>query len=186
MRPELTKDINPEEFLGYYWLKAELSQFCRSEGIPASGNKEELTQKIELYLRTGNIEQTKKRANGKKRESRKDALSLETIITKNHRCSQDVRVFFQSVIPKFHFSTYIQTYFKENIGKTYQDAVDAWHEEEERKKTPGYQREIGKQFQYNQFMRDFFRDPKNKEKTRTDAIVEWNKTKKKFGKQKYE
>ncbi|MCU6602517.1 hypothetical protein OCO53_18785 [Peribacillus frigoritolerans] len=27
-------------------------------------------------------------------------------MTENHRCSQDVRAFFKTVIPKFHFSTY--------------------------------------------------------------------------------
>ena len=60
-------------------------------------------------------------------------LSLDTVITENHRCSQDVRVFFKTVIPKFHFSTYIQNYFKNNVGKTHRDAINAWFEEEERK-----------------------------------------------------
>lgn len=67
-------------------------------------------------------------------------LTLETVITENHRCSQEVRAFFKSVIPKFHFSTYIQNYFKENVGKTYRDAVDTWVEEEKRKKEPTYKK----------------------------------------------
>ena len=67
-------------------------------------------------------------------------LNLQTVITENHRCSQHVRAFFKTVIPKFHFSTYIQDYFKNNVGKTYRDVVDAWNEEEKRQKDPSYKK----------------------------------------------
>lgn len=96
-----------------------------------------------------------------------------------------MRAFFKTVIPNFHFSTYIQTYFKNNIGNTYRDVVDAWYEEEERKKDPSYKRSIAPQFEYNQFIRDFFADVNNKEKNHTDAIEAWNKTKKLPGSNKY-
>lgn len=69
-----------------------------------------------------------------------EELSLDTVITENHRCSQAVRAFFRLAIPKFHFSTYIQNYFKKSVGQTYRDVVDAWYEEEERKKDPSYKR----------------------------------------------
>jgi hypothetical protein len=42
-------------------------------------------------------------------------LSLDKVITENHRCSQDARAFFKTVIPKFHFSTSIQNHFKSNV-----------------------------------------------------------------------
>lgn len=113
-----------------------------------------------------------------------EELSLDTIITENHRCSQVVRAFLKSGIPKFHFSTYIQNYFKENVGKTYQDVVDAWYEEE-RKKDPSYKKQIGSQFEYNQFTRDYFAAPKNKGKKREDAIKAWNKIKELPGSNKY-
>src|SRR5690625_3839943 len=115
-----------------------------------------------------------------------EELSLDTIITENHRCSQEVRAFFKTVIPTFHFSTYIQNYFKNNIGKTYRDVVDAWYEEEERKKDPSYNTKIAPQFEYNQFIRDFFADPKNKGVSREKAIEAWNKIKKLPGSNKYE
>ena len=38
------------------------------------------------------------------------------------------------MIPKFHFSTFIQNYFKNDVGKTYRDVVEAWYQEEEEKK----------------------------------------------------
>lgn len=112
-------------------------------------------------------------------------LNLDTVITENHRCSQNVRAFFKSIIPKFHFSTYIQNYFKENAGKTYRDVVHAWYEEEERKKNPSYKKQIGSQFEYNQFTRDYFADPKNKGSNREEAIKAWNVLKKLPGSNKY-
>lgn len=41
-RPLLTKDLTPEEFNDYYFLKEELKDFCRSEGLKISGSKEDL------------------------------------------------------------------------------------------------------------------------------------------------
>ncbi|WP_328588921.1 DUF6434 domain-containing protein [Niallia nealsonii] len=104
-------------------------------------------------------------------------MTLDTVITQHHRCSQTVRAFLKLIIPNFHFSTYIQNYFKDNVGKTYRDVANAWHKEEQRKKDPSYKKDIAPQFEYNQFIRDYFADPKNCEKSREDAIKTWNKIK---------
>lgn len=153
--------------------------------ISASGSKIEIHNRIDLFLRTGEIKKpTRKSKVNKKMEPEKD-LTLDTVITENHRCSQNVRAFFKTVIPKFHFSTYIQNYFKNNVGKTYRDVVDAWYEEEERKKDPSYKKTIAPQFEYNQFIRDFFADSKNKGKSREEAIKAWNEIKKLPGSNKY-
>lgn len=184
MRPPLTKNIHLEEFKQYYWLKKELQAFCKNHGLSPTGSKEEITERIDEFLRTGTIikpTRTLSRQNDKNIE-----LSLETVINENHRCSQEVRAFFKSIIgPTFHFSTYIQKFFKENIGKTYREAVEAWYEEEERKKDPSYQTKIGSQFEYNQFFRDYFSDPENKGRKRQDAIDAWNQIKKQPGSNKY-
>ncbi len=42
----LTKDLNPDEFNDYYFLKEELKDFCRSEGLKVSGSKEDLEKRI--------------------------------------------------------------------------------------------------------------------------------------------
>ncbi len=55
MRPPLTKFISLEDFQNYYWLKAELQTFCREHGLPASGSKIEITERISHYLHTGKI-----------------------------------------------------------------------------------------------------------------------------------
>lgn len=184
LRPELRKDLDVQDFLSYYWLKEELQVFCRENGMSAAGSKMEITDRIAAFLQTGEINKPAK----KKKSPSKDVLSelnLDTVITENHRCSQTVRAFFKSVIPKFHFSTYIQNYFKENAGKTYRDVVHAWYEEEERKKNPSYKKQIGSQFEYNQFTRDYFADPKNKGSNREEAIKAWNVLKKLPGSNKY-
>ncbi len=51
MRPDLSTTIDPSLFLEYYWLKEELSDFCREQAIPASGSKDELTARIHSYLK---------------------------------------------------------------------------------------------------------------------------------------
>lgn len=53
MRPPLTKSISLEDFQNYYWLKAELQTFCREHGLPASGSKTEITERISHYLTYG-------------------------------------------------------------------------------------------------------------------------------------
>lgn len=158
LRPKLTKDISVDSFNDFYWLKEELQSFCRKNGISASGSKIEISNRIETFLQTGEIKKPVRISKAKKIEQQVD-LSLDTVITESHRCSQNVRVFFKTELPKFHFSTYIQNYFKNNVGKTYRDAVDAWNKEEERKKDPSYKKNIAPQFEYNQFIRDFFSGP---------------------------
>ncbi|MBO0588402.1 DUF6434 domain-containing protein [Sporosarcina sp. E16_8] len=186
MRPNLTKDISVQSFKDFYWLKEELQEFCRENGISASGSKIEISDSIEAYLQTGEIKRPIRKSSIIKNIKPQVDLSLNTVITENHSCSQDVRAFFETVIPKFHFSTYIQNYFKSNVGKTYRDVVGAWNEEEERKKDPTFKKKIAPQFEYNQFTRDFFADPKNQGKSRAEAIEAWNKTKKLPGSNKYE
>lgn len=185
MRPDLTNDINVESFKDFYWLKEELQSFCRANEISATGSKTEISDRIETFLRTGEIKKPAKKSTTNKRIESQADLSLHTIITENHRCSQNVRAFFKTVIPKFHFSTFIQNYFKNNVGKTYRDAIDAWYEEENRKKDPTYKKNIAPQFEYNQFIRDFFSDPRNQGKSRDEAIEAWNEIKKLPGSNKY-
>lgn len=40
--PALTKSISNDEFISYYYLKEELVEFCRNEGLATSGGKQEI------------------------------------------------------------------------------------------------------------------------------------------------
>lgn len=183
MKPYLKKGISLKDFKNYYWLKSELQIFCKENGLSQSGSKLEIANRIEYFISTGEIKSPIKKVN--KKIKKNELLSLDTIISENHRCSQNVRYFFKSIIPNFHFSTYIQDYFRNNVGNTYQDVLNAWNEEELRKKEKSYKKEIGVQFEYNQFIRDYFADEKNKNKTRKDAINAWNEIKTIPGDNKY-
>ncbi|BCA32682.1 cytoplasmic protein [Bacillus cereus] len=186
MRPPLTKSISLEDFQNYYWLKAELQTFCREHGLPASGSKTEITERISHYLTTGKVLKNSSVQKVSKAPLSYKDLSLQTIITKNHRCSEDVRAFFKEKIgTNFRFTVALQKFFKENVGKTYEDAITFWYEENERKKDPTYKTTISAQFEYNRFTRDFFEDPNNKGKAKADAIAAWNEMKAKPGSNVY-
>ncbi|MGM9949874.1 MAG: DUF6434 domain-containing protein [Lysinibacillus sp.] len=187
MRPILHKDLDVEEFQQYYWLKEELQAFCREHKLSASGSKIDIAERIAVFLQTGERLKPRSRKRQPARKGRMETeLSLDTVISENHRCSQQVRAFFTSVIPNFHFSTYIQQFFRENAGRTYRDVVDAWQAEEERKKDPSYiKKKLAPQFEYNQFIRDYFADPHNKGRTREDAIHAWKVVKSMPGDNRY-
>ncbi|QWU46188.1 DUF6434 domain-containing protein [Bacillus sp. NP247] len=186
MRPPLTKSISLEDFQNYYWLKAELQIFCREHDLPASGSKIEISGRISHYLTTGKVLKNRSHQKVSKASLSYKDLSLQTIITENHRCSEDVRAFFKEKIgEKFRFTVALQKFFKKNIGKTYEDAITFWYEENERKKDPAYKTTISAQFEYNRFTRSFFEDPYNKGKSKTDAIAAWNEIKAKPGSNVY-
>lgn len=50
---ELTRNLTSDEFRQYYFLKEELKDFCRSEGLKVSGSKGDLEKRIVHYLDTG-------------------------------------------------------------------------------------------------------------------------------------
>lgn len=43
MKPNLTKEISIHDFKYFYWLKEELQNFCRENGMSASGSKLEIS-----------------------------------------------------------------------------------------------------------------------------------------------
>ena len=81
-------------------------------------------------------------------------LSLQTIITNNHRCSEEVRAFSKKNRSKLPLYSSSSKVFKDNVGKTYEDAV-AFGMKKTNEKDPAYKTTIGAQFEYNRFTRDF-------------------------------
>ena len=75
-------------------------------------------------------------------------------------------------------------WMKENKGKkTYKEAIIELKIIDEDKKQ-GHKTVIGKQFEYNQYTRDFFE--KNKGRSKKECIKCWNYKKSKSGSHKYE
>ena len=179
-RPGLSKEIDAAAFRSFYYLKQELIDFCRENGLPTSGSKAEITDRIAAFLDTGKAPAAKK----SKRKAANIALTTdETAIEENIVFSEKHRAFFKGKIGKsFSFNVPFQKWLKSNAGKTYGEAVQAYRkiiEEKKRNKT-----EIGRQFEYNTYIRDFFAD--NREKSLNEAIVCWKYKKSLSGCHKYE
>ena len=182
-RPALDKELDSRSFREWYWLKEELVCFCRENGLPVSGGKTELTDRIALFLDTGEV---KKCSSGKDRAgSRKivSEITLDSIIEPDFVCSEKHRAFFKEQIGNsFSFNVAFQKWLKTNAGKTYAEAVSAYHEI--RKNASGGRKTIDRQFEYNTYIRDFFEH--NKGRSLDDAIMCWKYKKSLPGHNRYE
>lgn len=183
-RPTLSDKLEAEIFLHYYYLKEELVTFCRENGLSAAGGKQEITKRIEHFLKTG-----KKITNPAVKVDNKHVaigeISLNSIIEKNFVCSEIHRAFFKSVIgDKFSFNVTFQKYLKNNAGKTYNDAVDEWYKIQNDKKRNKGKSKIDSRFEYNTYIRDFFNN--NSDKTLKEAIKCWKYKKSIAGHNRYE
>lgn len=180
-KPVLEKNMDSCIFRSYYYLKEELAAFCRQEGLQTTGSKTELTERIATYLETG-----KKTRNSHKSHRQPRPLTHitnETEIERDFVCSEKHRSFFKQIIGKsFSFNVPFQKWLKSNAGKTYQDAIEAYHQIQEEKKKG--KTTIGQQFEYNTYIRDFFAD--NPDKSLQDAIKCWQYKKGQQGNNRYE
>ncbi|MBO4927669.1 MAG: SAP domain-containing protein [Clostridiales bacterium] len=179
-RPELTDKLCSKEFLEYYYLKEELVRFCRENGLPVSGGKQELTERIALFLDTGKIREAGATVTRKKIISE---ITKDSIIESGFVCSELHRAFFKKEIgSSFSFNVAFQKWLKSNAGKTYADAIAVYKDIKAAKKTE--KTAIGSQFEYNTYVRDFFED--NKGSSLEDAIKCWKYKKSIKGHNKYE
>jgi|GEM_PF-1097089 len=180
-RPELDKNLSSEEFRSFYYLKEELAAFCRTNGLPTSGSKEALADRVARYLACGEI--VPAAAPRKVARTIPRELMEDTKIESNFVCSEVHRAFFKTKIGKsFSFNVAFQKWLKENTGKTYAEAIEAYHKLRETAKTG--KTKIDKQFEYNTYIRDFFAD--NKGATLAQAIECWKYKKSIKGHSRYE
>lgn len=179
-RPNLNKRLDSRTFQSYYYLKEELIQFCREEGLQVTGGKADLNKRITHYLDTGEKVHNKTKS---KLSASIGEITEDTQIEDNLVCSEKHRAFFKQTIGKaFSFNVLFQVWLKSNAGKTYKDAIHAYHQIAAEKKKGGSI--IDKQFEYNTYIRDFFAD--NKGKSLEDAIHCWKYKKGIPGHNKYE
>lgn len=173
IRPTLTKDITAKVFRNFYWTKAELVYFCNMYGLFSQGGKIDLTNRIELFLETGEIKNLKKTNKNIILDSSKE-ITRETKVI-NYKNNAKTRSFFEKEIgPHFHFNTYLRQFanvINADNKLTYGDLVNGWINEEANKKNSNYKSTIDKQFEFNQFQRDFYASEKGK--TRKEFIKAW-------------
>lgn len=177
----LHKNMSIEDFEGSYYLREELIEFCRENGLSTYGGKLEISDRIAHYLKTGERKAPKMTTRKKKQEER--ILHEDSIIEENFVCSQCHRSFFKEKIgPSFSFNVIFQNWLKEHAGATYQDAIEAYGDimEEKKKGT----KTIDRQFEYNTYIRDFFQD--NVGRSLKEAIICWKYKKQVKGNHRYE
>jgi len=184
VRPILDTNVAAKEFRKYYWLKTELASFCRLNGVTTQGSKKELECRIEHYLETGEKLSYKSSIDNKASEKSVAVIALDEKITKQYKNGEDSRKFFKSVIgQRFKFNVLFMKWMKENYEKTFQEAVNEWLKIEAESNS-GKKNKIAPQFEYNQYMRDFFiNNPQGK---REDAITCWKYKKSLVGSNKYD
>ena len=179
-RPKLNKKVSAETFRNFYYLKEELISFCKENMIPVSGSKIEIADRIAYFLDTGKILSV---VNKRKAVPDVCVITEETPIEEDFVCSEKYRSFFEEKIgSKFTFNVVFQKWLKSNSGKTYAEAIDAYHRILEEKKTG--KTTIDKQFEYNKYIRDFFED--NKGLALEQAIACWKYKKSISGHNRYE
>lgn len=179
-RPSLTVQLDSETFRDYYYLKEELAAFCRQNALPCTGSKAELTERIALFLASGEVLPAR---SAKKKTAVISAIDVQSRIEPDFVCSEKHRAFFKAHIGKsFSFNVSFQNWLKSHAGKTYGEAIAAYYyllEEKKRKSS-----HIEKQFEYNAYIRDFFAD--NQGMALADAIKCWNRKKRLAGHNRYE
>lgn len=179
-RPELNKDLDSKTFRDFYYLKEELVDFCRKYGLPTSGGKIEITDRVAYFLDTGKVLN-----NSAAKRSRTAIINIDenTKIESDFVCSETHRAFFKKHIGNsFSFNVAFQKWLKTNAGKTYREAIEAYYQILKDKKKG--KTKIDRQFEYNTYIRDFFED--NKGKSLDDAIKCWKYKKQMKGHNRYE
>ena len=179
-RPELDKNTDSKTFREFYYLKEELVDFCRRYGLPTSGGKPEITERIAHFLDTGEVLSAKK---AQKKSPLAGEIKTDTKIEPDFVCSEKHRAFFREHIGNsFSFNVAFQKWLKGNTGKTYEDAINAYYQILEDKKKG--KTKIDRQFEYNTYIRDFFAD--NQGRTLDEAIRCWKYKKALRGHNRYE
>jgi hypothetical protein len=169
-RPTLNRQITPDDFLSYYWLKDELIDFLRVHDLPTSGSKQALTDRICHFLVTGSVENKPSQKISKRTDEMPTSFSRQSVIGAGWRCSQDLRAFFEQEIGgHFHFDSVMRDFIHFGTGKTLEEAIITW---EAAQQQPKAEKSIALQFEYNRHIREYFKNHPGA--ALQEAIHAWN------------
>ena len=173
-KPTLTNTLPATVFKQHYYDKKELVKFCRSVAISTSGLKNDLNNKIELYLRTGQISAEKPKKNIAIPDSN-TGLSLNKIVV-SYKSDLDTRRFFMKHIPEFTgFSALVQKQTKQRLADgeefTYGDIIEM-HKNFLKNKAAGKVTTVAHDScQFNQFYIDYSHDLSHKVHAAKEAWI---------------
>jgi Domain of unknown function (DUF6434)/SAP domain-containing new25 len=173
-RPDFSNIKTATEFNNWYWLKEEMVAICKATGLPATGSKFQLRDRI-MYALDNNGTKMPEPVPKKPTavyDWAKGKLTPETIITDNVSFGPNFRNFIKlHVGNKFVCHSDFMNWIKSNTGKTLQDAILMWQELENRKKNPNFKRNISEHNMLAQYVKDFLKD--NPGKKIKDVLAVW-------------
>ena len=176
MKTILSKELSSEEFIEHYYLKNELIDFCKEEGLDTSGNKSDLIIRIVNYLNTTN------KLNNTRINNKSSVLqdTSRKSIEKNENNTEEVDEFFEDKID-------LDSYKKLNNPKKFQynifkGIIHVYHGIKDMLKNT--RTALGKQHQYDSYIRAFFLS--NPDKTFENAVQCWKYKKSLNGSRQYE
>ncbi len=160
-KPDFEAITSGEEFNTWYWSKDEMSDICKQLGLPYSGRKFDLRDRIMFALDNNGAvlpiadKQVKKSSFNWARAD----LNLQTKITDNVSFGPNFRRFMKKEIGD-NFSCHgdFMEWIRSNEGKTLKEAIEKYHELEKRKEDPNFERKIADYNMFNQYTRDFLKD----------------------------
>jgi Domain of unknown function (DUF6434)/SAP domain-containing new25 len=176
VRPDIFAIQKGKELKRWYWLKEELVNYCKVAKLNYEGAKFDILNRIADKLDGRVAKHATTLKNSKTAidlfDWSKEPLTLKTKITDSYRNGPHVRKFFiEHCGVGFHFSIPFMQWMKENVGKNLKTSVKEWNRLQVIKKNKGFKSSIPAGNQYNQYLRDFFRD--NPDKKITDARLCW-------------
>lgn len=164
-RPALTAALAEREFVRWYWLKSELVDFCRAEGLPSVGSKQALAGRVAARLAGRPVPRPV--AAGPLHDRMPQRFSAATVIGRGWRLTRSLRGYFVGVHgARFRFNAVLRAFIYRGEGRTLSEASDCY-----RRSLAAGPGPIAEQFEYNRHMRDFFR--RNPGATRAEALASW-------------
>ena len=158
-RPPIESIASSAELRRWYWLKADLVEHAGALGLPTSGGKFEILDRIAHFLDTGEVLRPQKSKESSDFDWHSAELTDATIITDSYRNSQNVRRYFRSRVGDgFKFNIEFMAWMKANVGRTLGDACAEYLAIRAREAAPGFQSKIADHNQFNQYTRDFMAD----------------------------
>ncbi len=167
VRPQLNLYMPESEFLAWYWLKTELTQFCRNNGLRSAGSKEELTARVAAFLGGREAPSPHLGDASRSQDTAPECLTLQTVVAPGFRLSRKLRAFFEEHEGTgFHFNQALRAFFREPAGQTLADALNLYRNSQTEPAQP-----ITAQFEYNRHMREFF--DTNPQASMKEARLAW-------------
>lgn len=160
-RPDIETISTAAELKRWYWRKDELIDRARQLQLKTNSSKFVVLDRIAHFLDTGetSFPGDQKPVKKSRFDWYSEELTKNTVITDNYKNSQNVRRFFRNEIgASFKFNIAFMEWMETNVGKTLSDACVAYSEIRNQEKTPGYQTDIKRHNQFNQYTRDFLGD----------------------------